>query len=285
MTNGGNTNEQGAQFPDDPNERLHLENEILKLKMQAETGAIFESNGNLPPEIESAYLQHILQFEEASQDIEQVSVYDFIGKPAFRKAAELDDREIKEELNRMMEIMEQKAVLLDVLGSYDKRIIYRFLTEELFDHETDQIMLPGMVKHFIYEEFHPNHKMDIHDRTTEFLQKWFDQQMGEHSWELSSTFILTDARVLSRNEVLTKIHQVFDSFSSFAHGKYVISDIGFQWDEEKNSGMGYAEGGASYEAALENGETLVIEGPFKFYLSNDGGWWNIFYFIFPGFSW
>jgi len=43
---------------------------------------------------------------------------------------------------------------------YAPSVIYKFITEELFDHEMDDIMLPGFVHHFIYEEFHPNHEYD-----------------------------------------------------------------------------------------------------------------------------
>ena len=34
-------------------EDLRMENEILKIKMQAETGGIFSGSGNLPPDIEN----------------------------------------------------------------------------------------------------------------------------------------------------------------------------------------------------------------------------------------
>ncbi|MFZ1262205.1 MAG: hypothetical protein WAT34_01750 [Chitinophagaceae bacterium] len=41
----------------------------------------------------------------------------------------------------------------------------------------------------------------------------------------------------------------------------------------------------SYDAEIERGETLHMEGPFKLYMINDTGRWQIFYFIFPGFAW
>lgn len=46
-----------------------------------------------------------------------------------------------------------------------------------------------------------------------------------------------------------------------------------------------AEGAVKYDAVLTTGETVHLEGPFKLYLSNEDGWWSIFYFVFPGFDW
>ncbi|HLF46607.1 MAG TPA: hypothetical protein VI548_09290 [Chitinophagaceae bacterium] len=105
------------------------------------------------------------------------------------------------------------------------------------------------------------------------------------SWELNDPFILSDGRIIPKAEVLKKINNVFNSYSSFTNAKYAIGEISFQWDDTKASGMGHAEGGVHYDAILENGETVHIEGPFKLYMSNEGTWWSIFYFVFPGFTW
>ena len=51
------------KFSDDPEENLHLQNEFLKLKMMAESGAYFGGSGNLPPEIENQFLNNIIEFE------------------------------------------------------------------------------------------------------------------------------------------------------------------------------------------------------------------------------
>ncbi|HUS03052.1 MAG TPA: hypothetical protein VMY77_15040 [Chitinophagaceae bacterium] len=273
------------KFSDDPEENLRIENEILKLKLQAEKGAVIGRSDNLPPDIEHSFLQNVQQFENAWKDVKQVKVYELLGKPDYKKESELSEIEIKTELNKLFDFLKKYNISLSVLGDYDSRIIYKFITEELFEHETDDIQLPGMTKNFIYEDFHPNHKMDIHEKAMEFLGDWFEQKFSEYSWELNDPFILSDGSIMPKAEVLKKISYVFNSYSSFTNAKYAIGDISFQWDDTQVSGMGHAEGMVQYDAKLENGEFVHFDGPFKLYMSNEGTWWSVFYFVFPGFTW
>lgn len=91
--------------------------------------------------------------------------------------------------------------------------------------------------------------------------------------------------MLTKQEVLDKLKTVFDAYPQFTNCKYVIAEINFQLNEEIETGMGHAEGGVKYDAILENGEQVHIEGPFKLYMSMEYDWWKIFYFVFPGFEW
>ena len=139
-----------------------------------------------------------------------------------------------------------------------------------------------MIRHFTYEEFHPNHKLDIENRTMEFLSHWFDRSFDEHSWELSDAFILPDGKILSKAEVSKKLKTVLDCYTDFTDCKYSIDDIRFELNND--TGMGHAEGTVKFNAILENHEVKSFEGPFKLYLSLDTEWWSIFYFVFPGFE-
>ena len=57
-------NGEPGNFTNDPEEDLRMENELLKLKMQAERGGVFVGGEDIPPEIENDWLQNILRFEE-----------------------------------------------------------------------------------------------------------------------------------------------------------------------------------------------------------------------------
>ena len=89
--------------------------------------------------------------------------------------------------------MQKKKVLLHVRTKYEPELIYKFITEEFFVHETNDMEVQGMTKEFTYEDFHPNHKLDIEEQTIDFLKNWF-----EHSFEENTTlfaddfFLLTD---------------------------------------------------------------------------------------------
>jgi hypothetical protein len=139
-----------------------------------------------------------------------------------------------------------------------------------------------MTTHFDYEEFHPNHKLDIENRTKEFLNGWFEKKLDEHNWCFDKNFILPDRTILSKKEVLDKIRSIFDLYGPFTDADYKITDIGFQLNDE--GGIGHAEGLVKYKSNLENNEHIDIKGPFKLYLSSSYGWWSIFHIVFPGFE-
>jgi hypothetical protein len=273
------------KFSNDPEENLRIENEILKLQMQAESNAVFNSLADIPPEIENQFLHHVKQFEDAWRNVKTIKVYDLLHRPSFVNEAELTDAELPTHLKRIKTIMEDNHICLHIEGRYDSRTIYKFITEELFDHETDDIQLPGMTKNFCYEEFHPNHRLEIEHRAMEFLQDWFEQKFNEHSWELHPTFILPDGRMFSKAKVLSKFRKLFDSYPIFRDCEYVVAETSYEWNDEESTGMGHAEGAVRYEAVTESGEAVTFEGPFKLYMTTEGSWWTIIYFVFPGFVW
>jgi hypothetical protein len=278
-------NNSGEKFSDDPNENLHIENEILKLKMQAESNAFIVTDKDLAPDIEHLFLQNVQQWEAAYKDAKSIKVYDLIKRPEFRPAATLNNEELIRELERLTHIMNQNCICLHVQGKYDPGLIYRFITEELFEYETDDLQVPGMTQNFTYEEFHPNHKLDIQRRTMDFFEDWFERKFNEYSWELNEEFILPNGQILTKQDVLRKIQQVFASYASFSNVQFAIGETSFQFDDEQGTGLGHAEGAVKYSAITEAGEMVHIEGPFKLYMSHEYSWWNIFYFVFPGFSW
>lgn len=271
------------KFSEDPAENLRMENELLKLKLQAQFGATLGENETLPPDIENQFLKNVFAFEQNLGDYKPIKVVDLLEKPDFPKATNLDDDSLKREYNRLMELMEKKSIAIDFIRPREERFKYQFITEELFAHETGNSM-PGMTTHFIYEEFHADHDLDIRNRTDDFLRDWFRKEFNEFSSELGYQFILPNGQTLAREEMLAKIKNVFDSYRIFKNCQVALNDVRFQWNDETQTGMGHAEGGVRYDAVLETGETLHFEGPFKLYLSNEDGWWSIFYFVFPGFE-
>ena len=277
-------NPHEEKFSEDPAENLRMENELLKLKLQAQFGATLGENETLPPDIENQFLKNVYAFEQNLGDYTPLKVAELLGSPDFKKAAALTDEDFKKEYARLTELMKQKSVAVDFIRPRDERFKYQFITEELFDHETGSSM-PGMTTHFIYEEFHADHDMDIRNRTDDFLRDWFRKEFNEFSSELGYQFILPNGQTLTREEMLAKIKNVFDSYRTFKNCQVALNDVRFQWNDETQTGMGHAEGGVRYDAVLETGETLHFEGPFKLYLSNEDGWWSIFYFVFPGFEW
>ena len=277
-----NNNITDLPLSDDPEENLRMENELLRLKIKAEFGG--ESGGieNINPEIENEFLKHVLEFEHNFAHSKPAKVYDLLGKPVFKKSDELNDDLLEQALEQITDLLAEKNMEVYFGEGYDSRTKYHFITEELFDHETTFLPMPGMTTHFDYEEFHPNHKKDIERRALEFLSGWFKQSLDEKSWELSAHFVLPDRKILSKSEVAEQLVRIFDAYTAFTNEEYIIKDVSFQLRDE--GGLGHAEGLVKYNAVLENGEVIHIGGPFKLYMELESGWWSIFHIVFPGFE-
>lgn len=277
----------GQPSNNDHRENIRVENEILKLKMLAQFGGNMQINmvQPVPPEIENRFLKNIIAFDAGEKGV-CMKLYDLLGRPPFKSANELNDSDISDELVYLMKLMSDKKLVLHMLGEYDNQTIYSFITEELFNHETslDDGLSPDVSRHFIYEDFHPNHSYDIDNCCRQFMSDWFEQKFNDYSWELADKIILPDTTMFTRIEVLSKLKTVFEAYKYFTEQKFDIRDISFQLDGDNDIGLGHAEGYVHYNAILENNEVLPLEGSFKLYMSLEMGWWKIFHFIIPGFD-
>jgi hypothetical protein len=266
----------------DDEDDLSAENEFLRLKLLAEHNSETNSTGNLDPKIENEFLKHIVDFENIYKNSKRVKIFDLLGKPNFKPANDLNDNALNLSLVELISLLAKNNIKVDFSGTYSNRIKYSFIIEELFDEETDDIRLPGMITHFSYEEFHPDHRSDIKERTLEFLSGWFKLSIEENNWYLDNNFILPDKRTISKKQVVERLKHVFSRFKTFKDNNFSINDISFEFDQ--GNGLGYAEGYTKYAAILQDDQQLIIEGPFKFYLSCDCGWWSIFHIVFPEFE-
>jgi hypothetical protein len=215
------------ESPDDKDNSLRKENEEKRRKLSEEYGAVFGSmsgNAELPPEIESQFLDGIMAFENSWKDVKQVSLYKFLENPPYRRLEELNDTEISTELVRLLKIMNEHQVGLDTICEVTDKELYRFITEELFQHEIDDMHIPGMMTNFIYEEFHPNHEHEIRRHSTEFMQTYLDKES-----EYYTTFLSVEA---TKNDW----HKYFrNAFGSLQLRKFKINDLNYNL--EANTGM------------------------------------------------
>ena len=281
-----NKSKEEQNFSNDPEENLRIENELMKLKMQAERGALFGGNmDELPPEVEAEFLKNVQSFEDSFDKANQITVYECIGKPDYKVVDELKLPEVETELKRIIELLHSKNIILEVLGKYELSVIYKFITDELFQEKIREISFPGYIHSFIYEEFHPNHNVDIGRTAQEFFDHWFEKKFNEDCFEFAHRIVTAEGNTYTRDEVISKLNTCMASYKEFKNIKFKGSETSFEWNEAEKSGLGHAEGMFKYDAEIENGETIRIEGPFKLYMINEDGFWRIFYFVFPGFAW
>ena len=268
-------------------DKLSIENEIMKIKLQMQFGDDFfmKSSGDLPPEIENQFLKQVMAFEANQGSSEAVTVFERIGKPDFKKVEDMKSAEISVELDRLNDLLEANGIMLNVCdGPYDDAVIYKFITEELFLENVEKEFVENTICNFIYEEFHLNDKAEITKNTHGFMKQWFAREFTEQSYELADMLVTAEGKQLPLKELFKKMSLFFEAFEAFKNDGYNIDEVSFEVDEEGN-GMGFAEGMVKYDAILDNGEAINFEGSYKLYMQRGDDWWDIFYFVMPGFNW
>lgn len=269
---------------------LRLENDILRLKLQAEFGAQFDETSNdVAPEIEQRFLKQVYDFEKAWERQELVTVRNLLGNPLFKPLNKIPPVELPEIWQTVLDLYTEKGISIDFNNDYPLPVKYQFATEELPEHETMFVNMPGMMLGFIYEEFHPNYASDMEEKVRTFLQGWFEQDVNKCGSVLSNEFILDNGIMFSKEKFIEKLTQLFDSIESIEDPDFFIAELSYDKqdieEDEQSTALGYVEGAIRWKAAKPNGEIISFAGPFKFYLECNYNWWTIMFFQLPGWKW
>jgi hypothetical protein len=263
-----------------------IDNGLKKKELERKYGAHFSQSGNLSPEMENEWLKHIEKFEEQFNKYETIPVWQYIGKPEYKKVHELKPNEISVELQRISDIMSKNNVFLDTLCEVDDKELYRFITEELFLYEMDNMRIEGMSSCFIYEEFHPNAAYDVEQAFDYFLTMTMAKadNIGGEGYDLlyidTKNHQDSDGNVLQEDIIKDKINNFLDSFDYFEIHSHGIKRITF--DEEKTKAKLFFE--IHYTAHFNNSpENMLFKGngTLKLKPSEYGGW-DIYHLNMPG---
>jgi hypothetical protein len=261
---------------------LHTENEIKKMKLALEHGMSLSdsfSNPDLPPEIEGQFLDYIQQWEDKYAQRKMISIYDLAGRPYFIPVNEISEKDIAAELNSILQILQQHSIALDTLCPVTDRELYRFVTEELMNEETEDIRIEGMMHCFTYEEYHPNHEYDVKNRCTEVIEYIISKEKDYTTapWGLADNIVVGDD-LLTKDELNKKITAFRDSFSLFTLHSFEYTFV------RLNDAENAAEAAAviRYSATIEDSnETMEYEGTCRFWLNCEYEWWTIHKFEMP----
>ncbi|MBN1454003.1 MAG: hypothetical protein JW963_23510 [Anaerolineales bacterium] len=209
----------------------------------------FESHSeNLSPQVESEWLDYITEFERQFENATEISVRERIGNPIIRLSSDIPDAELETELDQLLELLYTNNIVVDFINEVDNREAYRFITEELLDETVDDIRIPEMYSHFIYEEFHPNDEADVKQSAEEFLHAFF-----EHDDEMLTLALEKDelkdlhGSGISLEEFKTLIngfHAKYIAIMAFSvqaeeatvNGDYAQVDVNTVWQGLKNDG-------------------------------------------------
>lgn len=262
-----------------PEEELRAENNVLRVKLRMEYGMQDNDTSALPPHVENEWLKYINAFEQQYKDAKVITVYDFIGQPAYSEWDTLTQEQVGVELERLHAILEANDVVLDCLCQYDDDVIYRFLTEELFAHEMDLIRIPGMTHHFIYEEFHPNHDYDLRQQTDRFLTCVFAKRWNEkYDDTVFAREITWSGKSRDRRRMSAIITAFQDAHRSLEISGFDIGSVKINLEAE----VAEVSGTLSILGKTEDGQEVKYEGTclFKFVIEYDS--WSVSEFSIPG---
>ena len=263
---------------DPSNEEMKFENELLKLKLQTEFG--MQEHGAVPelsPQVENMWLNNIYAFEAQFKNAKRIKIYDALGRPPYEKVDGLSEEEVAKALAEIELRMDKRGIALDCCCDYDKRVIYQFITEELFECEMDDIEVPGMVCHFIYEEYHPNHEHDLKTQTEHFITNLLEMEWNpEYDIFLLSDSVTVKKRSFEKKAVSALILD-FQSGRKFEVKQLDIQDVTFNL--KKN--VGSVNGTIEYRD-LSKHEDQTIKGACSLSFIYDEPVWRISRFRIPG---
>jgi len=112
-----------------------------------------EMLGELDEEDDEEFIQTVEEFEKGHSKIKMVSVFNRIGKPKVIELKKLDPDKVKDELKKLIVLLDKYNIIVHSHGDYDDKEKYRFITEEIFKEAVEE----DKKKHvtFVYEDYHP----------------------------------------------------------------------------------------------------------------------------------
>ena len=122
----------------------------------------------------------------------------------------MSDELLEYELERIIDLMNEKNILIDSIFQVDDRAMYKFLTEDLFQHPIVNNFFHGMGSIYMYEDFHPNHEHDTCELCEDFIDIFFASDYHEKVGEFSPHYM--------RNFVeLSEFHDMFCGFRNVGY--------------------------------------------------------------------
>ncbi len=204
-------------------EEIATENELLKLKMMAEFGGNFIATDQIPPEIEHQFLKQISKFHKKNDAAHLVPIYDYIGMPSYNHLSDLGEKEIAKELNKLLKLLARKGIMAQTLGGVSDKEMYKWITEELFKHEVQNIHIKDWTIQFFYEEFHPSDEFDIKNQVTNAVSLLFEGNLLGMELIFSEDMKNEIGLSLDREEFVEKL----ENFKSRFH-QILVEDLHFK---------------------------------------------------------
>jgi hypothetical protein len=265
----------------DNDDELRATNELLKLKLELEHGMRSYVSNGLNPELENKWLKYIYNHEQLHRQCGSISVYNYIGRPPFTAIENLQREQVTAELERLLSIMKTYGIQLDCMCEYDDAVIYQFITTELFGVEMDNIRMPGLVNHFIYEDFHMNNQYEIERIGVDLIKSIYN-----HEWrpEYDSVWV---ASAVKCNGVVHDFHGFSSVIMGFQqrHSFIGIRELHvLEVSVDEANDRGQLTASLVYLSQSHHGQQNQHKGDcvVNFKKDKETGYWNVISINMPG---
>ena len=283
-----NNNElpEEENLSDNLREKLQIENELLKIKMMAESGAVFVGGEGISPEMENQFLNNVLEFETKNSTIIPKKIKDILDNPIFEPEGNLNDKTFNRAYKELNALLKKHYFHVDFRRERSDRFKYNFITRELFEHDTSFFAIQGMTCYLNYEDFHPDHEMDIKETTVRFLEDFLERKLTTDTFYVEKQIAEPEGNFVSRENFMKRFEMMYEATNSFENFSFEIKNTHFDLQENNEgiTGMGYSEGSIKYDIVFQNKEREIIYGPFKIYFTRTWDVWGIIFLYLAGFN-
>jgi hypothetical protein len=282
----------------------NLEAEMLELKLRAEHGMedMFLSP-DLPPELREMFLKQVYAFEQNQSSGAARTFRETHQIPDFGAMPE-NAEEAEEAVEKLMDWYRGHNVDISFGYEYPASTRYEFLAVQLPQKPNYFGAVPGMINGVIYEEYYPNHGVEIEEAAVQFIEGFFNRDAdamirsmwreqvdpttnGYYDGQLLIDYLVNWFGTISGFEKHDfKFIQTSYDLHDPAIGENDTSTMAEEVEPSEMpglQGMGYVEGMAGFMAnSLLQSEPIKMAGMFKLYFEYREGRWAIIYPNFPG---
>lgn len=256
-------------------------NEAKKRSLEERFGGKFSSTGpELPPEVEAEWLENIEEFERQFEQAAQITVGRYIGDPVLRRFGDIPPCEVEAELDRLLEILVSNNIEVHFDASVPFGERYKFITEELLKEEMDDIRVDGMTQHFIFEEFHPNQKLDAELEAEMFLRELLAHDVEARLLSLSNQELRgPDGTPITPEAMLRHVEEFRGGFAVFME-----RNVGKAQCTVDGDGYATVRVPVSWEALrAESMEPVEVSGTAVLRMKKEDEQWCVVQATLPGF--
>ncbi|MBK7159556.1 MAG: hypothetical protein IPH77_13700 [Ignavibacteria bacterium] len=145
-----------------PEEDSEFDEYVLPEEGSANEEFTGEKNSHNVNEDDDEFILQVEEFEKNHAKGKIVNIFNRIGKPKFIEYGKLDKAAVKDELKRIILLLDKYNIIVHFHNDYPDKEKYRFITEEIFREFAEYDKKNNHIT-FLYEDYHPEMAEDEDD--------------------------------------------------------------------------------------------------------------------------